>query len=233
LGDDEKTFSIKQLRTDATRREWKSFDVRNLRIRRDIPVKLDIAGDMNELLVSSSDRTVSFDLNVRQRFKEQLSEKKAFNLSTEPGKTIRMAPTDWNRLEKSDLAIMAAKHILEPTATMTAAFRITDISYEKRISTDLGTTLKISWQGEARFPVTVKYRPKPDPVARKAIACRSSCISGRKPIPSSAGTWFSVTATAAAVFSSTKSSCGMRRAGKRHPLPRRLNASHGEEFPPM
>jgi len=161
LGSDEKTFSIKQLRTGAARREWKSFDVRNLRIRRDMPVKLAIAGDMNELLVSSSDRTVSFDLNVRQRFDGQLSEKKSVNLSTQPGKTMRIAPTDWNRLEKSDLAIMAAKQVLEPTSAITAAFRITDISYEKRIPTDQGTTLKIFWQGEARFPVTVKYRPKP------------------------------------------------------------------------
>jgi hypothetical protein len=100
---DQRDFTIKQLRTGTTGREWRSFDIKNLKSSRNIPVTIDVIGDLEAVTVSSPDREVQFDLDIQQRIKGEVTTRKVDRLSTTPGKVLRVAPKSWQMLDKTEL----------------------------------------------------------------------------------------------------------------------------------
>ena len=73
---------------------------------RDVPVTINVVGDLEAVTVSSLDKKVNFDLDLQQRFKGEVSTKKVDRLSTTPGKALRIAPKSWEMLEKTELEKM-------------------------------------------------------------------------------------------------------------------------------
>jgi len=96
-------FTIKQLRTGTTGKEWRSFDIKNLKAARNVLVTIDVVGDLEAVTVSSPDREVQFDLDIQQRLKGKVTTRKVDRLSTTPGKVLRVAPKSWKMLEETEL----------------------------------------------------------------------------------------------------------------------------------
>lgn len=99
----QRNFAVKQLRTGVRGEEWRSFDIKNLMITQDIPVTLNVVGDMQAVLVSSLDKTVDFNLNIQQRLQEKTLIRDVGKLSTLPGKILKVAPKDWRKLKETEL----------------------------------------------------------------------------------------------------------------------------------
>ena len=95
----ERILTIKQLRADPKGKDWRSIEVTDLRITRDVPVTIEAIGDMEAVVVSSRDRAVTLDLDMQQRVNGKFSRQRSETLSTTPGKFLRIAPTDWRTLD--------------------------------------------------------------------------------------------------------------------------------------
>lgn len=99
----QRTVHVMQLRTDVNQGQWRRFDVRNLQVSREAPVAVQVLGNLDAVSVSSRDRAVAFDLDIRQRLKGATSIRTVQKLTTEPGKRLRVAPKDWAALDKTEL----------------------------------------------------------------------------------------------------------------------------------
>jgi hypothetical protein len=105
----QRKFNVKQVRTGATGKEWRSIDVKELNVTRSTPVTINVLGDMEAVAVSSLDKQVSFNMTLQQRFKGEVSTMAVDRLSTTPGKVLRLAPGNWETLDKTKLEKIEVK----------------------------------------------------------------------------------------------------------------------------
>ena len=132
----ERNLSVKQLRADVKGTDWRSIEVKNLRVPRNLPVTIQAVGDVESVLVSSSEQAVTFDLDLQQRIKGRFAAKTGERLSTSPGKHLWIAPEDWNVLERT---------------------RITALHLDRAVLG--GVSLRVPERGIAREHPTVTARP--------------------------------------------------------------------------
>ena len=81
----------------------RSIDVKELNVTRNIPITINVVGDLEAVMISGLNEQVNFGLNLRQRFKGEVSTKTVDTLSITPGKVLRIAPRNWEMLDKTEL----------------------------------------------------------------------------------------------------------------------------------
>ena len=99
----QRTMRINQLRTDDTGNEWRSIDVKELKVTPDVPVLIDVLGDFSEVVVSSQDKVVDFYMDIQQRREGVVTTRNVGKLSTKAGSMLRIAPQSWEKLEKTEI----------------------------------------------------------------------------------------------------------------------------------
>jgi len=95
--------SVMQLRTGTTQKEWRRFDVKNLAVTRDTPVMIHATENFKSIQVSGKNKPVSFDLEIQQRMNNKTTIKTIQKLTVDTGKVLKMAPKDWDKLDKTDI----------------------------------------------------------------------------------------------------------------------------------
>ncbi len=116
-----RTLSISQVREDPATHDWKSIEIKNLKTVRGAPVTIDIADDMRSFAISSRDQAITFDAEVRQRVKGQLTTKPLGHLSTSPGKFLQVAPAEVRVLQKADLDLLRGRKPVPDAVRITPA----------------------------------------------------------------------------------------------------------------
>jgi len=99
----QRSFDVRQLRGSTATRDWRSVEVKGLEVTRDTPVVIESIGDMEAVVVSSRDKTVSFNLDLKQRINGEFSSAKSEMLSTTPGKLLKVVPGNWRTLGTTTL----------------------------------------------------------------------------------------------------------------------------------
>lgn len=96
-------ISISHLLTGATNKEWRRYQLRNIRLPKKVPITINMGKKMRAMAVSCREKEVKFELDIQQRFKGRVTTKNVGEVSTIPGKILRLAPKKWKILEKSKL----------------------------------------------------------------------------------------------------------------------------------
>jgi len=94
LGEEEREFSIRCLRTGENPADWRSFDITHLVVKSGAPVTITALGNLHTLEISSPDREVCFDLAVTQKGNGILITRSFEELVTTAGKSLRIALED-------------------------------------------------------------------------------------------------------------------------------------------
>jgi hypothetical protein len=118
-----RVLNIRQVRADTSSKDWRSIELKNLKLTSGVPVTIDVVGNMESVVVSSRDQAVSFDADIQQRIRGQLTTKTIPRITTTPGKFLEIAPTGSRILEKSQIRLLdveRARVRTTPTANPTA-----------------------------------------------------------------------------------------------------------------
>jgi hypothetical protein len=95
-------FEIHQLRADNSAGDWRSIRIRNARVTK-ADLRVQTHGKLEAVEVSSRKGKKEFDLEFRQYRSKELASRSAGRHRAAAGKTVRLAPADWNALEKTDI----------------------------------------------------------------------------------------------------------------------------------
>jgi len=96
-------LTIRQLRTDFSRRHWRSFEVKNLTLEVATPLNISAWGDLESLEMSAGEKVINFDLDLLQREAGELASRKISGLQTSPGKKILIVPKNWKKLGATEI----------------------------------------------------------------------------------------------------------------------------------
>jgi len=94
LGEKEREFSIRSLRTGENSADWGSFDITHLVVKPSAPVTITALNNLHALEISSPGREVRFDLAVTQKVDEMVITRSFEELMTATGRSLRIAPED-------------------------------------------------------------------------------------------------------------------------------------------
>ena len=98
-----RNLTIRQLRTDFSRRHWRSFEVKNLTLEVATPLNISAWGDLESLEMSAGEKVINFDLDLLQREAGELASRKISGLQTSPGKKILIVPKNWKKLGATEI----------------------------------------------------------------------------------------------------------------------------------
>jgi hypothetical protein len=96
-------FNIKKLRSDIGTRNYRSFNVKNLILDPNVPVNVSLTRDFKDMEISSKDKTVDFELNIIQSVGGKTTVREVRDLSTSPGKLLRISPKNWKKLDSTEI----------------------------------------------------------------------------------------------------------------------------------
>jgi hypothetical protein len=102
----QREYDVKQLRTDITRKNYRSFHVKNLKIDPNLPVvpiTIDIVGDFEAVEVSAKERKINFQVDILQNREGKVTTRQLKKLTTVPGKQLMIAPKNWMKLDTTEL----------------------------------------------------------------------------------------------------------------------------------
>ena len=98
-------IGIKQIRTVPKDADWRSFDIKNVSITQNTPLKIDTEGYLDAVHISSGDKEVEFEANIAQSFRGKVLSRSISRISTASERTLRIAPSEWNELGKTAINI--------------------------------------------------------------------------------------------------------------------------------
>ncbi|MCK4356648.1 hypothetical protein KAW44_06175 [Candidatus Bipolaricaulota bacterium] len=94
LGEKEREFSIRSLRTGDNPGDWRSVNITHLVVKPSAPVTITALDNLHALEISSPGREVRFDLAVTQKVDEMAITRSFEELMTATGRSLRIAPED-------------------------------------------------------------------------------------------------------------------------------------------
>lgn len=97
-----KEFDVKQLRTGTSQRDYRSFHVKKLKIDAAltaVPVNIGVVGDFAGVELSAQEKTVHFAVGILQNKAGKVTSRTLQQLSTTPGKILKIAPQNWKKLK--------------------------------------------------------------------------------------------------------------------------------------
>lgn len=98
-----RNITVRQLKTGAKGIEWRSCNIENITMERNVPVVMNMVGDLEAVQVSSLDKEVKFAMEMQRYFNGKVSKRNVGTLATVPGMTLRVSPRDWNSLGKTGI----------------------------------------------------------------------------------------------------------------------------------
>lgn len=108
----QRNFQVNQLRVDRTANEWRSIDVKNLKVSEEVPVQINVLDNFEEVSVASREKTVNFDLDIQQFREGKVTTRNVGKLSTTPGQLLRIQPENWKKLEHTQIKKDLQRQIL-------------------------------------------------------------------------------------------------------------------------
>lgn len=99
---EKRPFEIHQLRPDSAAGDWRSIRIRNARVTK-ADLRVQTHGKLEAVEVSSRKERKEFDLEFQQYRSKELASRSAGRHRVAAGKAVRLAPADWNALEKTDI----------------------------------------------------------------------------------------------------------------------------------
>jgi hypothetical protein len=96
-----RNVTFRQLRIGVKGTEWRSCKVENITMERNVPVIMNMVGDLEAVQVSSGDKEVKFAIEMQRYFHGKISKRNIGTVTTTLGKTLRVSPRNWTSLSKT------------------------------------------------------------------------------------------------------------------------------------
>jgi hypothetical protein len=95
-------LDVRQLRTGKSPGEWRSLEVSNARLTRNV---LSVHGveNLNALEMSTQKEELSAEIVLKQRVRDELKHRSIDRITASPGRGVRVAPKNWHTLDKSEI----------------------------------------------------------------------------------------------------------------------------------